>query len=130
MHYNEAKTTMRITKTDKKWMQAAKRLAKNSLHKQFLFGAILVKNGRVLARATNGKNPGKHAELRLIAKSAAPAGATLYVVRVNKSSVNKARCSKPCLTCRSKIEESGLYRVVYYDETGNIIDMIPKTNRA
>lgn len=99
-------------------------LALTSSHR-FKHGAILVKGGRVITRATNKSRVhdswvkfqerekcGIHAEAAALARVGNQAkGAVMYVARVNQG--GKPANSKPCPNCHKALVEAGVSKVVY-----------------
>lgn len=100
-------------------------------------GAIISKGGRVLARGHNsyrthpkwGSGPLKtlHAEAAAIRRAVSQGidvrGATIFVVRNDNN--GGGRMSKPCKGCQAFIEQYGISKIVYTDESGEIIIEIP-----
>ncbi|OHD55471.1 MAG: hypothetical protein A2Y33_11725 [Spirochaetes bacterium GWF1_51_8] len=111
-------------KSDLYYMRLAKETGKLSYCKRLQVGAIIVKDGNIVAYGFNGNLPGltntcedisgdtlptvMHAEANAIAKAARSTisidGATLYVTQ------------SPCFECSKFIIMSGIKRVVYGEE--------------
>lgn len=122
---------MPLTKIDKRFLKLLKRISKGSTCLRAKVGAIVVKNGKILAQADNSPHKcynckvigcirdiqqipsgtrreicyGLCAEQRLFSKAIQKGikltGATLYIT------------SHPCRICESMIAESGIKRVIY-----------------
>ena len=123
---------MLITDTSKKTqrtLELAKRVASNSTYGRLMHGAILIKGGNVVNVAFNKPDftsfgnrfrnnytcgdATTHAEIGAILGLArsATAGATVFVVRVNK--LGEYRMSKPCPMCEEVLKFVGVKKVVY-----------------
>lgn len=86
-------------------------------------GAVLVKNGRVLALGVNKwRNRDlrqdnyqpvltTHAEIDALARVADASGAILYIARTSEKGINQF--SRPCFRCMKTIADKGIKRVVY-----------------
>ena len=98
-------------------------------------GAVVTRGGSVLGKgrntykthATRGRGPLRtlHAEAACIRDAERRGinlrGATIYVARTG----NKSQMSRPCLDCQQMIEDYGIRKVVYTDETGAVITTWP-----
>lgn len=89
-------------------------------------GAVIVKNGRVLALGANKQKNADintpdavkipeyftvHAEMDAINRCANPKGATIYIARINKN--GEERFSRPCDNCAEAIRKAGIRTVIY-----------------
>lgn len=91
-------------------------------------GAVVVKSGSVLSIGLNkwrndaalademfatgkSKDISVHAEIDALSRVRNPAGAVLYIARVNKQ--GDPMMSKPCNSCSKAIEEAGITKVIY-----------------
>lgn len=112
-----------MNKFDEKYLRMARIWATNSYCKRRQVGALLVKDGMIISDGYNGTPSGfenvcedengvtkpyvLHAEANAITKIArsgnSAAGATLYVT------------ASPCIECSKLIIQSGIKRVVYFD---------------
>ena len=119
-----------IEKTNriKRYLELAKNEAKQSKYGKLRHGAVLVKGGSVISTSFNKNNFSSfanrfrkhgcghathHAELGCILglDRTKTAGATMYVVRINKNGV--FRLSKPCDMCHEVLKYCGVKRVIY-----------------
>jgi diaminohydroxyphosphoribosylaminopyrimidine deaminase/5-amino-6-(5-phosphoribosylamino)uracil reductase len=102
-----------------RYMEKAIELARTSRcrHKH---GCVVVKNGRIIATATNKKVGDPSVEWRLamhaefaavVAAGSQAAGATVYVARVQAD--GSTGLSKPCKKCESMMKRSGIAKVVW-----------------
>lgn len=88
---------------------------------RYRHGCVVVKNGRVIAKAANRKigDPSVswrkshiHAEFgAIIAAGSQASGAHVYVARVNSD--GEPAPSKPCKKCESLLARSGVAKVVW-----------------
>jgi tRNA(Arg) A34 adenosine deaminase TadA len=99
--------------------QAAKQ-AYYSNHHRFRLGATVVKRGSVLGHGYNIPKKGPstppyresiHAEVNAIKSVKNPAGATVYVARLDAK--NNLAVAKPCEYCIEHMKEVGIDRVVF-----------------
>ena len=89
-------------------------------------GAVIVKNGRVLALGVNKQKNADinaphalnapeyftvHAEADAINRARNIKGATIYIARVNKR--GEERLSRPCDSCAETIRKAGIRTVIY-----------------
>lgn len=89
-------------------------------------GAVVVKNGRVLALGVNKQKNADintpfavnapeyftvHAEVDAINRAANTQGATIYIARINKQ--GEERYSRPCDNCAEVIRKAGIRTVIY-----------------
>ena len=89
-------------------------------------GAVIVKNGRVLALGVNKQKNADintpdavdapeyftvHAEADAINRCANTEGATIYIARINKN--GEERFSRPCDNCAETIRKAGIRTVIY-----------------
>lgn len=89
-------------------------------------GAVIVKNGRVLALGINKQKNADintpyavnvpeyftvHAEADAINRCANTEGATIYIARINKN--GEERFSRPCDNCAETIRKAGIRTVIY-----------------
>lgn len=120
-------TTEQFSRSQKSFLNLAMKTAEASECTQ-RHGAVLVKSGSVLSIGLNkwrndvnlthelfatGNISGVsiHAEMDALARVRNPAGAVLYIARVNKQ--GDPMMSKPCAACAKAIEEAGITKVVY-----------------
>lgn len=101
-----------------KWFSRALKKSKNSKHPKQKMAALVVKSGRVLAMAVNGKRTGRHAEVRAVAQDRDFEGATIYVARLGKG------ISKPCRSCFLLIKQAGIKKMVFVDEDNRLTEKI------
>jgi pyrimidine deaminase RibD-like protein len=94
----------------KAWCELATRLSVSSPHPKYRMAAVLVKGGRVLSHATNGRSWGAHAELRALKKCANAEGAIAIVIR------DGGGCSEPCDMCWLALREAGVRKVFCVDQ--------------
>lgn len=95
-------------------------------------GAVIVKNGRVLALGVNKQKNADintpyavnapeyftvHAEADAINRARNIKGATIYIARVNKN--GEERFSRPCDSCAEAIRKAGIRTVIYTLTEGN-----------
>ena len=109
-------------------IRIAVKIAQSSVFKQRV-GAVVAKNGRILAIACNAvrhkQGTFKKAWINsLHAEQAAMLqvdckGADLYVVRLLKNGELSNAC--PCLSCRDMIFKKGIRNVYYSNEYGDIV---------
>lgn len=101
-------------------LERANQLALQSPARNYMFGAIVVKSGRIVSTGTN--NPQKthpragyprriHAEIQVLLGTDDLKGATMYLVRVTNG--GKEALSKPCQNCLREIKKSGLKSVIF-----------------
>jgi tRNA(adenine34) deaminase len=93
------------------WMQQALSVAEQALPKDVPVGALLIKDGRVIAQSCNRRemdgNPVGHAEMLVLQKAAAQlgdwrlTGTTLYVTL------------EPCPMCAAAIQQARVSMVVF-----------------
>ena len=112
------------SKKQQSLLNQALTLAQTSSHR-FKHGAILVKGGRVISRATNKsrvhdawvkfqerENCGVHAEVAALSRVGNQAkGAVMYVARVRPQGVSAN--SKPCPHCHKALVDAGVSKVIY-----------------
>lgn len=107
-------------------IRQAHRQSLRGRHKDCLVGAILMKGGNVLDRASNlsraygEKNRGFHAEERLLKKYRDCTGCTLVVVRSNRNG-KLSTMSRPCAKCWPLVVSRNIKKVVYVDWNGSIV---------
>jgi deoxycytidylate deaminase len=113
-----------LSKRDESYLSVATYLAGTS-SSRMKHGAIITKNGRVLATGINKdrNNPNivssehieghcsVHAEVDALKKVKDVKGATIYIARVNRR--GQERMSKPCDRCYETIIKSGIKKIVY-----------------
>lgn len=116
-----------ISRTQKSFLNLAQKAAGASECVQ-RHGAVVVRGGSVLsigvnkwrndvALANDMMDDGRsadvsvHAEIDALSRVSNPAGATIYVARINKS--GEPRLSKPCNRCAKALREAGITKVVY-----------------
>jgi len=118
-----------ISKKTIRYLNLAKRVARQSQHDHFKHGAVLVKGGSVINTSYNKSQYTRfgnrfrdtrfcghathHAELGCILglDKALTQGTTLYVVRTNKE--GKFKLSKPCAMCEEALRFCGVKKVIY-----------------
>lgn len=122
-----------LSKRDRSYLSVARYCATKSTARN-THGAVIVKGGRVLGTGWN-KNRNHpavvspehiktecsyHAEEVAIREAGEDnvRGAIIYVARVNKN--GEDRDSKPCPKCAALIEQSGIKRVVFTMEAGEL----------
>lgn len=105
----------------RKWLNLALKIAPQGKHHCHRLGAVVVRSGQVISKATNisrpyGKeNGGRHAEARALRPHMNCNGATLYVAREGGS------MSRPCEDCWEKIRTSGIRKVVYMNWDSELV---------
>lgn len=87
----------------------ALKAAGHSRHKKQKMAAVIWRSGRVLAVSCNGRQFGRHAELRAIAKDVNCKNALIAVARSNRGN------SKPCIQCLNLIKAVGIRWVVFHN---------------
>ena len=124
------------SKKTRRTLELAKRVAQNSTYGKLKHGAVLLKGGNVINVAFNKPDFSSfgnrfrnnytcghattHAEIGAILgiPRTKTEGATVYVVRVNRS--GQYRMSKPCPMCEEVLRFVGIKKVVY-TENGNTV---------
>lgn len=99
-------------------LRIATRMAKKSDHEHFRHGAVVLKNGRVLA---TGYNKGvEHAEVNALKKVPLDKrkGCTVISVRITKTGL--LSMAKPCANCAWFLKESGIKSVVWTDNQSKV----------
>ena len=105
--------------TDKKMLtvaaeEAVKGMERDKIRRQFMLGAVGVRNDGVIVTSRNVASPdpapNHHAETRL-AKKLTP-GSTVWVARVAKGTGGWAM-SRPCPGCMRRLRAAGVERIVY-----------------
>ena len=105
--------------TDKKMLMAAALEATKGLdrpmeRRQFMLGAVGLRNDGVIVTSRNIASPEPapehHAETRLVRKLTP--GSTVWVARVAKGTGDWAM-SRPCHNCMRRLRTAGVSRVVY-----------------
>jgi pyrimidine deaminase RibD-like protein len=102
-----------------RYMEKAIELAHSSKcrHKH---GCVVVKNGKIISKATNKKVGDPSVEFRLalhaefaavVAAGTHAAGSTVYVARVQAD--GSTALSKPCKKCENMMKRSGVSKVVW-----------------
>lgn len=118
--------TFRLSNQEKRFLNIAVKVASSSEMKK-KHGAVVVKSGRVLAVGVNKfrNHPAQtakdrirddcsiHAEVDALSRCE-PAGASLYVARVNNS--GDIRYSRPCKKCQEYIQTVGIKKVIWSSE--------------
>ncbi len=111
----------------KNWLfKQALKEARKGRHKDALVGALLIRGGSVVARASNMSRPfgcsnrGFHAEERVL-KNRDARGLTLVVVRANRNG-KPATMSRPCEKCLPLIIKKGVKKVIYINWNGNFVE--------
>lgn len=88
--------------------------AKGGQRRQFVLGAVGLRNDGVLVRSCNIASPvpapEHHAETRLVRKLTP--GSTVWVARVSRKTGDWAM-AKPCPNCERRLRSAGVERVVY-----------------
>lgn len=108
-----------------RWISQAHKESLSGRHKDQLIGVLLMKGGKVLARASNLSRPfgecnrGFHAEERILRHRCAK-GCTLVVVRSNRKG-QVSTMSRPCKKCFPLVQASGVKKIVYVDWDGKIV---------
>ena len=123
------KTTLstKLSRSQKSFLNLAMKTAEASECVQ-KHGAVVVKSGSVLSIGLNkwrndaaladelfqngvSKHVSVHAEIDALARVKNPAGAVLYVARVNRA--GEPVISKPCINCSEAIKKAGISKVIY-----------------
>lgn len=116
-----------LSKKDKRFLDKAVAVSRVSTYERFRHGAVIVKNGNVVAVGVNSQindwyhlspedavtNTTVHAEVAALraCRRVNLNGGVIYVARTN--SRGERRMSKPCASCQEAIEEAGIKKVVY-----------------
>lgn len=124
---------MSLSNRDRSYLSVARYLARKSSARN-THGAIIVKGGRVLGTGWNKNrnhpaivspehiktNCSYHAEEVAIREAGEDnvRGAIIYVARVSKN--GEDRDSKPCPKCEALIRQTGIKRVIFTMESGEI----------
>lgn len=122
-----------LSKKDRAYLSIARYCASKSTARN-THGAVVVKGGRVLGTGWNKNrnhptvvSPERiktdcsyHAEEVAIREAGENnvRGAIIYVARVNKQ--GEDRDSKPCIKCQNLIRQSGIKRVIFTMEAGEL----------
>lgn len=116
-----------ISRTQKSFLNLAQKAAGASECVQ-RHGAVVVRGGSVLSIGVNKWrndmsltndmfNDGRsadvsvHAEIDALSRVANPAGATIYIARINKA--GEPRLSGPCNDCSEALDNAGITKIVY-----------------
>lgn len=115
-------------------MEMALRIAEaNTDYPKFRLAAVIVKGGSLLSVGWSKLHTdpalvdqhkhrfcrvATHAEVHAINMCKNPAGATLYVARVNRN--DQVGMSKPCKKCMQAIQEAGIRKVFYTTNDGEV----------
>lgn len=95
-----------------KYILLALKEAKRNIRYQHNIGAVLVRGGSVLSKASNIYENGLHAEMRCILGSKSDKqGSIMYVARHMRSQI--FGMAKPCSQCEKLIRDSGIKMVVF-----------------
>lgn len=112
-----------------------KRLAETSDYYPFKLGAVIIKNGNIIAEGKNHTGYKKnikdeyrfvnsfvHAEVDALSKLSKKEakGATLFVLRVNPGNTERLFEAKPCEYCQKMISDYGIKRVFATTIDGSI----------
>jgi deoxycytidylate deaminase len=98
-----------------RWIEFARKVGLESPHPKFRLGAVVCRGGQVLAFAPNLARWGRCAERRCLVRNIDFRGATIYIVRTN------FRMSRPCVHCLERIKETGIKKMVYLNDSGEIV---------
>lgn len=121
-----------ISNKDRNYMERAIKVASASTERQ-RHGCVLTKGGSVIGVGVNTfrnhpcsvSNPNNessyHAEIMALKATSLPVGATAYVARVNRQGV--VRMSMPCIRCAKALRLSGIKRVLWSTDSGEIEEM-------
>lgn len=123
--------TIPLTTRDKRWLNRAKKLAKQSSNKSFRLGAIIVQSNKNIGSGVNStkthpiqskwnsKSDCLHAEVSAIIDSGIKdfegKKATIFVARLMKKD-NEPGCSYPCVNCWNMLNFIGIRNIVCYDK--------------
>lgn len=109
-------------------LRLARKVAKRSQHHLHHMSAILMRGGAVVAAAANGARHRGHAEARALRPHMDARGCHLIIMRTNGNAraLPAAKpagpggfgCSRPCVRCIKKIQDSGIDRVSFVDADG------------
>lgn len=108
-----------------RWIEQARKESLLGRHKDQLVGALLIKGGNVVARASNMSRPwgvcnrGFHAEERLL-KNRHAKGCILVVVRSNPKG-KLSTMSRPCKKCFPLVKKSGVKKIIYVNWSGEVV---------
>lgn len=115
-----------LSNKEVRYLEIAKNLALSSAAGRYRHGAIVVKGGRILSTGINKvknhpdvfedketilENSHIHAEVDALKKVGRVKGATIYIVRVNKT--GKTGLSRPCDSCYERIVDAGITKIIY-----------------
>jgi tRNA(Arg) A34 adenosine deaminase TadA len=132
--YTDASPEHRLSRRQTSFIDLAMRVATScSDSPTFRHGAVLVTGGRIISACSNTwktssfssrfRSPGtgigtRHAEVSCILGIGREltAGATVYVVRVNRKGL--PRMSKPCSMCMKTMRFVGIKKVIYTTSSG------------
>lgn len=105
-----------------RWYRTALKLTEDSKHSRYKMAAVIVKNGSVLSRATNGPSKplgkysgGRHAEASALMPHHGDFRTADIVIARQGS-----KMSKPCSECMERIRAAGIRKIIYADWQGNI----------
>lgn len=95
-------------------LEATKGMARHGEKRQFLLGAVGLRNDGVIVTSRNVASPDPapqhHAETRLVRKLTP--SSTVWVSRVAKGTGGWAM-AKPCQNCERRLKAAGVERIVY-----------------
>jgi pyrimidine deaminase RibD-like protein len=102
------------------YIQLAFKEAVNCTTHRQRVGAVVVRGGRVLAKASN--QSGRHAEVRALSQlwGSECAGTTVYVARLPRDVTVARSMARPCAKCERFMRRLGVKRVVYTTFSGTI----------
>ena len=105
-------------------LEHAVNVAARSEHRSFKYGAVLVKNGKILSEGVNRYTTEAHGlrvhsihaeENALRGNRKEATGSTMYIARV--ASYGPAM-SKPCLRCQMLLKNAGVRKLIYTSRDG------------
>lgn len=124
-----------LDKKARYYLDKATKLAEKGTYRRARHGAIIVKNGRIIARGINklrtsakiigqeqfNRNGTLHAEISAM-RQVSPEnlrGATIFIARILRN--GEQAMSKPCPRCLEAIKKAGIKRIYYTIES--VIDL-------
>ena len=123
-----------ICAKDRRWMEVARRILKQSSHHKYRFSSVLIKGGRLInigINSSGGPAPfyknsdkrGRHAECRCLygLSKKATKGCTLYCC--GETIIGNLVCSRPCSMCWVEVEKMRIKRVVHYSIRGELVEI-------
>lgn len=124
-----------ITSKDRRWVELAWKLSKNSPHPKYKYTALVVKSRLVSTGFNKNGRPkffvreiipgqGHHAEIDALLglDKSVTKGATLYCAGM--TNLGTRILTRPCRSCFIGILKMGVRRIVYHDNQNNLIEEV------